>query len=327
MKNIFFIPFFLFIGQSVFAQDVKKEAEQSKKTDTIAKETKKDIAPYNGQSIFEDKDGKSAIFLPEGGTFRINTADASLKFSFANRVSNRKLFYGLEVTGKTNDGLLPMITNGDISPGTKINGVIGLQELIGNPLLDGWLVLKLGYEGSSFKLFSPTADFANQIQKKSFNTFTSSLSFNLKIGGHRLFAISAGYQKANNYNDLTEMELKDEWSTTNSSTSTTRSYERKTKVRGGTYETFDQIPINLDFYWYLADSKRIGMYHYTRSKFNNGKLTNGIGSGIYLLKKDQPLSSILGIVFEVNDIAKLKEGYGKNFTLSFLVAHNFSFAN
>lgn len=285
---------------------------------------KEDPEPYTGQSIFEDRKGSSAIFLPSGGTFRLNTADASLKFSFANRLSSKKIFYGFDVSGKTNDGILSLISKGNISPGAKVNGIIGLQELFPeSKLLDGWLALKIGYEGSSFKLFNSDSIFANQINKTSFNTLTTSLAFNMKIGANKLIGLSVGYQKVNNYQDLDEIELTDTKIIKDSATSTTRTYENKIKVRSGEYKVSDQIPVNLDIFWTPNNNPRLGCYHYWRTKFTNGKMTNGFGSGLYLLKKNNPLSSIAGVVFEVSDISKLKDGYGKNFTVSFVIAYNF----
>jgi hypothetical protein len=285
---------------------------------------KKEPEPYTGQSLFEDKKGNSAIFLPFGGTFRLNTADASLKLSFVNRVSTKKLFYGLDISGKTNDGITNLISKGDISAGTKINGIVGLQELFHKSnLLDGWLTLKVGYEGANFKLFNPDLVFGKQTQNTSFNTFTSSLSLNIKIGGTKLLAASVGYQKANNYDDLDDLELTDKKTILDPLTNTTRSSEKKIKVKVGDYATFDQIPLNLDFFWVPNNTNRIGLYHYWRGTFTNSNFTNGFGSGLYLLKKNNPLSSIAGIVFEVTDISKLNDGFGKNFTINFVVGFNF----
>ncbi|WP_343524872.1 hypothetical protein [Pedobacter sp.] len=332
MKTIIFTAISFICVLSLHAQDIKSIDTTLKKIDKTVSEIKDELVakkeePYTGQSIFEDRKGGSAIFLPSGGTFRLNTADASLKFSFSNLVSSQKFFYGLEILGKTNDGLVSLISKGDISPGSKINGVIGFKEFFqSHDYLDGWLAFKFGYEGSSFKLFNPASSFADQIKKKSFNAFSSSIAFNLKMGGNKVLALSAGYQKANNYSELNEIELTDEKTFVDAGSSTTRSYESKTKVRTGNYEIFNQIPLNLDFFWSPNQSPRIGFYHYLRSKINNGKAVNGLGSGLYLLKKNNPLSSIAGIVFEVSDLSKLKEGYGKNFAVSFMVAFNFGFA-
>ena len=103
-------------------------------------------------------------------------------------------------------------------------------------------------------------------------------------------------------------------------------YETKNKVRMGKYKTFDQLPINLDFFWTPNSNPRIGLYHYWRGKFTNGEFTNGCGSGLYLLKKNNPLSAVAGVVLEVSDISKFSDGYGKNFTINFVVGYNFGFA-
>lgn len=286
-------------------------------------------APLKGQSIFEDRKGESAIFLPNGGTLRLNTADASIKLSFAHRVSTKKPFLGFDISGKTNDGLLTLFSKGMVSPGVKINGVVGIQELFHKSnILDGWLALQIGYEGSSFKLFKPDSVFKNQIEKINFNTFRTSVDFNLKMGGNKLLGVSIGYRKANNYEDLDKIELTDTRIIQDSVSNTTRTYTDKINVRSGLFETFHQVPLKLDFYWTTKNNNpRIGFYHYWRTTINvSGKVVNGFGSGIYLLKKNNPLSSIAGITFEVNDVTKLKDGFGKGFTVNFLVAYNFDFA-
>ncbi len=127
----------------------------------------------------------------------------------------------------------------------------------------------------------------------------------------------------NNYEDLDEVEITDRNSFIDSLTNTNRIYENKIKVHKGNFKTFDQFPVNLDFYWILGKDARLGMYNYYRAKITNGKLTNGIGAGIYLLKNGNPFSSIAGIVFEINDLSKLKDGFDKNFAVNFLIGYNF----
>lgn len=333
MRHTFIFLFIFLTSFTAFSQDDLKNIDTSlrnidenvsKLTDELVKE---EPVPYAGQTLFEDRKGSSAIFLPDGGTFRLNTADASLKLSFINRVSNKKLFYGFDVSGKTNDGIAPLIAKGDIAPGAKVNAIVGLQELIHqSDLLDGWMTLRVGYEGASFKLFNSDSIFSNQVKKTSFNAFTSSVSFNLKIGGNKLLAASIGYQKANNYDDLDDIELTDQKIIKDSVSNITRTYEQKTKVKAGDYETFDQVPLNVDFYWVPNNTNRFGLYHYWRGKFTNGDFKHGFGSGLYLLKKNNPLASIAGIVFEVSDISKLSDGFSKNFTVNFVVGFNFGFA-
>ncbi len=330
MKQLTILIFLFFTYLHSYSQNELKTIDSTlKRIDESVGQLKEELVkkesePFTGQSVFEDRKGNSAIFLPFGGTFRLNTADASLKLSFVNRVSTKKLFYGFDISGKTNDGITNLISNGDISAGTKANGIVGLQELFHkSDLLDGWLTLKVGYEGANFKLFNPDSAFANQIRKTSFNTFTSSLSLNIKIGGTKLLAASVGYQKANNYDDLDDLELTDKKTIVDPVTNTTRSSEKKIKVKVGNYATFVQIPLNLDFFWVPNNTNRIGLHHYWRGKITNGDFTNGFGSGLHLLKKNNPLSSVAGIVFEVADILKLNDGFGKNFTINFVVGFNF----
>jgi len=294
----------------------------------IRKEIVKDKPePFTGQSIFEDRKGQSAIFLPHGGTFRFDSSDASLKLSFAHKISNRKLYYGFDLSGKTNDGLMSLFSKGNISPGVKFNGYLGIQELFkSSKLLDGWINWKIGNEVSSFNLFNPDLAFSDQVQDELFYGYSTSLAFNTKIGGNKLIAISLGYQKSNNYEDLDEIELSDLISITDPISGVTRSYQTKSNARMGDYETYNDIPINLDFFWTPGKMPRIGFYHYWRTTLRDGKSKNGFGSGLYLLKKNNPLSANAGIVFEAADISKLGEEPAKNFTVIIVLAYNFKFA-
>ena len=343
MKKVIFNLTLMFITSHLFGQDLKSIDSTLKNIDNNVGQlreelVKEEIEPYTGQSIFEDRKGSSAIFLPYGGTFKLNTTDASLNFSFTNyqipiKGDNGKYqlkpFYGLEINGKTNDGILSLISNGNISPGAKVNGIVGkdIFNIIkdNKPQILGTLALRVGYEGASFRLFNPDSNFSNQIKKTSFNTFSSNLSLTVKFGGNKILGISAGYKKVNNYEDLDEIELTDKKVITDTVSNTVRTYDTKRKVRIGDYAISDQIPVNIDFFWTPNNNPRVGFYHFWRTRFTNGTATNGFGSGLYLLKKNNPKASIAGVVLEVNDIAKLSDGYGKNFTINFVVGYNFGF--
>jgi len=347
MKRTIFNLTLIFLTGHLLGQNLNSIDSTLKNIDDNVGELKKEIVkeeiePFSGQSIFEDRKGSSAIFLPYGGTFKLNTSDASLNFSFTNyqipikdESGKYKLkpFYGVEINGKTNDGIFSLISNGNISPGAKVNGIIGkdifniTQDKNGNERKQilGTLALRIGYEGSTFKLFNSDSVFSKQINKISFNTFSTALSFNVKYGGNKIFAISTGYKKGNNYSDLDEIELTDKKTISDPASNTIRTFETKKKVRIGDYKTFDQVPINLDFFWTPNNNPRVGFYHFWRTEFLNGVVKNGFGSGLYLLKKNNPLASIAGIVFEVDDISKLDDGYSKNFIINFVVGYNFGF--
>jgi hypothetical protein len=270
----------------------------------------------------------SAIFLSNGGTFRLNTADASVKLSFVNKVSNRRFFYGAEVSGKTEDGLLPLIAEGRVSPGVKLNGVLGIQEFFRSTNnLDGWLLLKLGYEGSDFKLYDPALSFASQFKDSSFNSFTSSLAFNLKVKGNVVAAVSLGYQKKNNYDKLDEVEVTDTKTVVDPVSGVSRTSKTTIKGRQGEYVESKVVPLNIDGFWFPKNTPRIGFYHFWHAEFNNKKTVSGLGSGIYLLKKKNPLAAIAGIVFEIPDVSKLNDGVGKSFSVNFVVGYSFGFKN
>lgn len=278
----------------------------------------------DGQSTFEDKDGETSIFLRQGGTFRLNTLDGSLKLSYSHENTKSHLFYGIDVSGKTHDGILSLFANGKITPGVKANAVIGYKEIEISSKLDAWTYAKIGYEGASFKLFEPDSIFAKQINKKTFNTFVVSGAFNLKVGGFAVFGLGFQYKKGNNYSSLEDIEINEITNYTDSTSNTIRTQEQKMTLKSGDYRVFDQWTIQADAFWLPNNQPRIGFYHYFRAKFQGDQFVPTLGSGIYLLKKNNPLSSIAGIVFEINDLTKINEGFGKSFSVNFVVGYNFA---
>ena len=324
------IYFSTFVYISTFAQGELKSIDSTlKRIDRNVLELKDKIVEgkrdaFNGQSMFEDKNGVSAIFLPDGGIFRLNTADASLKLAFINKVSNKNLFYGFDISGKANNGIISVISTGNISPGVRINGIVGLKEFFkDDDYLDGWLTLKMGYERVNFKLFSPTANFGEQISNKTFESPTGLLSFNLKLGGTALIALGAGYRKSNNFDDLDEIKLTDTKQIINQATNTIRTYSNSLIVKSGSFKSFNQGLGFIDIFWIPKNLPRIGFFHYYRPMLIDKKVKSGLGSGFYLLKKKNPFASIAGISIEIPSLEAMNNPFRKNFIVNFLIGYNF----
>ncbi len=280
------------------------------------------------QTIFEDREGESAIFLPYGGVTRINTGNASFKLSYIFRVTNRPFFYGFNFSGKATNGIRSVIENGDISPGCNFDLIFGFQELLrDSDILDGWLIVKVGYEADRFKLFNPDTNFNNQITSETFTSAIFSLSFNLKIGGNKLSAISIGYKKGNNFDELEETTISNVTTIRDSATNTVRTIKNEETARLGQLKEKDSLPIKLDFFWFPANQPRIGFHHFWRTRITDDKTTNGFGTGVYLLKKKDPLNAIAGLVIELKDFSNLNQGkeLKGNISVSFIGGYNFSF--
>lgn len=308
---------------------IKKLDEINQNVSEIYKTIKKEQdKPFDGQSIFEDREGESAIFLPYGGITRINTGNASFKLSYIFSVADKSFFYGFDFSGKATNGIRSVIENGDISPGGNANLLLGFKELFKKShILDGWFTVRIGYEADKFKLFNPDTIFNNQITNETFTSTTFSLSFNLKIGGNKLSAISIGYKKENNFDELKETTINSVITIIDSTTNTVRTIRNEETARLGQLKEEDSLPIKLDFFWFPAKQPRIGFHYFWRTKITDDKTTNGFGTGVYLLKEKNPLNAIAGLVFEVKDFSNLnKEKELKdNISVSFIIGYNFNF--
>jgi hypothetical protein len=112
------------------------------------------VDPSNGKAVFED------IEWPSGNTFRVNTKDASLKLAYSHSwdtdsVGPKKpLIWGVDLSGKTNDGILPLFAEGTFTPGFKINATIGGYTHYSLKSTNAWWGLTFGYEGSKLKLIN-----------------------------------------------------------------------------------------------------------------------------------------------------------------------------
>lgn len=276
------------------------------------------------QIILEDKDGNSSIYLPKGGYFRLNTSDASLKLSYIFSNSKNHIYGGFDISGNTQNGILPLLSKGQIVPGINFNVLFGYKELeVLNNVV--WIGLKFGYEGASFDIFNPKNDFNNQIKNVSFNNFSTSLYANTQIfeSGRCFLGFSVGLKRSNNYKDLDDLELTDETVFFDTLNHITRSYKIIRTVKVGDYKTYNVVPINIDLFWYPTN--QFGLYHFWRSKLIDNNITNSFGTGFYLLKNGSPFSSIGGILFQINDISKIDAGFSKNITISFIIGYKFSF--
>ncbi len=289
-------------------------------------------------TLFEDKDGVTSIYLRKGGYFRLNTSDASLKLSYVLSNTKDYLFGGFDIAGNTQNGILPLLSEGQIVPGFDVNFCIGIKEILsGNNVF--WAGGKLGYKSTSFDIFNPSNDFSSQIHDTSFNTVSLSVFINGHIfdNGRGIIGLSIGYDKVNNYKDLNDIEITDETVFSDSAYHIIRSSKKTIIVKTGNYEEHKAIPINADFFWY--PSNRFGFYFLWRSKilYNGGisrifednmVLKNSFGAGFYLLNNKSPFASNGGVTFQINDICKaINHGIEKDFTISFVVGYKFKFLN
>lgn len=156
------------------------------------------------------------------------------------------------------------------------------------------LVFQGGYGFRQYNLFDPTAPLDKQIYKKDFHSPSAQLIYFRLIGGNKLFGASAGVQRSNNSNDLTEVDVRDFTSTITNGT--TREVGRTRKALRGDFKQATRTFINTDFAWFpSALDSRIGINFFTRSGLTGFEKGFRPGVGLFFSEKGAPTRVIGGV--------------------------------
>lgn len=359
-----------------------------------------------GQTIFESKDEESLFVRYAGGIMNINTANKSIKASFMlNYSSSWRL--GFDVSGKSTNGIAPLLKKGKITPGFKINLNIGylfdykrkvklyndyatrianldknipldiiekiekkaseldkniekeleelekkleesepdpekrkkvvskkkieLEEKKKNALKEmrekeiakrkdeekqkiiaemdkeklkpkKWLNLRLGYENSKYKIFSPEEPYETQISDEVFSGISGQLSYNIfMFDSQMLLGLAIGISYSNNAAWLTEVELTDEIVVASPNETTQRIKRENITARQGKFKSFYKGYLQLSSFWKPSKRYPFGIIGYGRYNYSNVIRSINLGFGIYIVKSKDALSPVAGIIVEYGD--------------------------
>lgn len=258
------------------------------------------------QTIFEDAQGATSIYLPVGGVVGINTAGSSLKMGYYYNRSDRDIVVGVDARGISNNGLAPLVTNKELSPEAHISLNVGLKNAsTGDNMLSGYdyLNLRIGIGAAQYRMMDVNAPFEEQLSTHSFNKVNIGLSYNYYLNGNMIFGTSAGYDRTNNISNLTELTIKETVTTGTDANGSIRTAEVEYTAWEGTLRSMDQFSLFLD-YVYIPDflSNRVAFSVYSRSRFNRiNNMTDG-GLGLYLNKEGDPLKIVGGLIYEFEDL-------------------------
>ncbi|MCX6225914.1 MAG: hypothetical protein NTV01_14370 [Bacteroidia bacterium] len=285
----------------------------------------------SAQTFFEDAKGKSSINLPVGGIIRVNTSDESLKFGYYYNRSDKDVVLGLDASGKSNNGLAPIISNGKLSPEAALNFNLGFKNIStddSNPSGYDYLNFKIGIGAAKYKLISVDTSYEQQTKSESFNKINLGLSYNYYLNGNMIFGIYGGYDKTNNISGLSKLKVKESTSISTDSTGTIiRTSEEEYTAWKGELKTINQFSLFFD-YVYIPDflNNRVAISLYSRSSFNSSRNQTNGGLGIYLNQKDEPLKIVGGIIYEFEDLFDAKKAgtsVGKRGTIGIVLGYYF----
>jgi hypothetical protein len=269
--------------------------------------------PYiNAQTGFEDAESKSSIILDRNGVSKFNITDASIKIGYLFHNSESRYRFGIDVSGKAENGIAALFENDNIAPNANLNLTLGYQTILSqslndsiintsNLIVDDWLTIQIGYNKAQYKLFDPLKAKEDQIQKRNFDGFNITGYYNILFKYNYFLGISIGFAKLNNYQSLKEVELIDK--TIIIDELGFQRYINKTqKLRRGDFNTVNHILFNFDAVWIPKFfSNRIGIDVFGRYDKIEGTDSFTPGLGIFITQDGAPTHVIGGISFSYKD--------------------------
>jgi len=236
-----------------------------------------------------------------------------VKIGYLFDKSNSNIFYGFEVTGKLSGKFASLFDSNKPSPEGKFRLAVGKKFLFskkpaGEPttgkLTDDWLTLQVGYHRARYKIFSGSNTFSNQVRKQNFDGYSVRLAYNALFRnshGPIIVGVSGGPERRNNTDDLDEVEINDQLSSTTSGT-TQRTVAVHQNVLSGVYKETTAVPINTDVVWFPKQfESRIGLNFFTRSNIGQGDKRIEPGFGLFFTKDKAPTRVLGGISVSVRD--------------------------
>lgn len=283
------------------------------------------------QTFFESTGGKTSVYLPIGGLVRVNTTARSVKIGYYFNRSDRNIVFGIDASGKSNNGFAPIVSNKKLSPEAHLNFNLGLKNVTtnnSNPSHYDYLNIRVGVGAARYRLLNPGLPYKRQIHLKSFIKFNVGTSYNYLLHGNMIFGIYAGYNRTNNISRLPRLTIKE---TTQIGTApngkTVRTAKTEYTVWEGTFKTINEGVLYLD-YVYIPDflNNRIALSAYSRSMFSRLPDITNAGFGLYFNRKGNPLKIIGGLIYQFDDLfnaAGSSSSLVHRGTLGLVVGYNF----
>lgn len=315
----------------------------------------------NSQDYFEDLKGTGNSILLNGGdgkllfSSRLNIGDNSAKVNLYRQYlvhengfetadfKNRNKFnigWGAFVKAKIENGLGSLFGGGHIAPGYTGSAYLSIGNKIWHNKNDivhfsSWAIILSGtYSGSEFQLYDQTTDiFSDQLIDTIFKSAGVGLSFIYQLhpdASNVYLGFSAKYSKANNFNKLDKVDIKNDSIYTSGGTIRTITIvnENGNTYGVGNYKEYNNLNLRLNTSYVPGFlNNEIGFVFYPSidiSKVFAPKYN--LGFSFNLLKKGSPSTSQAALLIEFNDLnnaAKSKKTFFKrSFSIGFTIAFN-----
>jgi len=272
------------------------------------------VAPFAStqQSLFQSSDGQSAVYLRQSSA-TLNLGDSKASFGYIHRVNIKKIFWGFEGYATANSGVTSLFSSdkpkapeggGDFTLGRHF--VLVPMPVAGSQAKarEDWWLIDVGYGRSSFYLYPTGSAPAANPPKTNFDRFRAVAAYNFFTSGNVIAGIAAGAERRNNLSDLTSVSL--ETVIVPAPTGSQSSIVKTKAGYYGNYKEYIAAPIYTDVLFYPGQAKlpvygnRIGIDFFSRSDVAAANRSSSGGLGIFIFKKDDPLTPIGGISASFN---------------------------
>jgi len=279
------------------------------------------------QPIFEDGEGRTSIIAPLG-FFGVNTENSSIRLQYfhsrsasqdntAALIKRNRFFWGLSVAGSAAGGLSNLFSYGNFTPGTAANLFAGHRSLLfpainklGEPVLHGsrqiaiedWLTFRAGGQVANYTLFDASRIFEEQLYQEKYRGYTAQLAYTVLIGGATSIGASWDVAKANNIDELTPINFKQQTIIVDPvNGQTSRILEEEVNAFSGVYATQVIHTYSLDAVHYVTPLSEINyaLHAYGRLKRLNNYSVYKAGIGFYLFPKNKLAG---GLFIESSDL-------------------------
>jgi len=209
-----------------------------------------------GQVLLEDKDGQQIVTnfydnfqrSDKIALIKLNTGDQSIGFDyFTSTVLHDPANYQVHefgVKAKSTEGFGPVFTNGQFSPGIRLQYSFTQVPFLKNATdYVDWAGINVSYDVNTYPMYKRDTTFEKQFFSKSFKGLSIYGNYNALIKTKLIVNLKAGYARLNNYDELATVNGQDISSMIDPVTGIERQAIRKQSGKEGPFDEFDAFPL------------------------------------------------------------------------------------
>lgn len=266
-----------------------------------------------GQVLIEDSEG-SNVFMQLGkkdynGGLNFSTNIKNKNLTIRNFIrsgsSASPIFHAFEIKGKINNSISTLFSNKKVNPGVGIGYNFIKTDFLTSPRDRGyaidWLILTANYDASALSFFAEDTIFTKQVTNKNIASLSFSGNYTRFIKGKFFIGLTLGYKRDNNYGQLTNVDIEEVRTFSDSSSSTVRVVKRSRTAREGEFVEFDSYPLRFHVTFEPTEdiSKEnkilLGSSFYFLRNINKLQTTSDFGINIHITKANKKAGSQKGV--------------------------------